>query len=157
MLDLVRLLRPDVLAITKVGSGEEGGRFIVKLDRKDRPVPLASLGEGVGRVYFLGLAVVNCAGGALLIDEFENGLHYEVQPKVWNAVFHLARDLQVQVFATTHSWDCIRAFADAMRAHPGLGQLTRLERSRDDPEMVQARVYRERDTIIAAERGIEVR
>jgi AAA15 family ATPase/GTPase len=54
--------------------------------------------------------MVNAQDGYLLIDEFENGLHYSVQEQVWEVVFTLAKSLNVQVFATTHSSDCIKAF-----------------------------------------------
>jgi len=47
----------------------------------------------------------------LLIDEFENGLHYSVQEKVWRLLFELSSKLDIQIFATTHSWDCIESFA----------------------------------------------
>ncbi|GEM_PF-6845455 len=33
-----------------------------------------------------------------------------MQPKVWALIFKLAKDLNVQVFATTHSWDCVTTF-----------------------------------------------
>jgi AAA15 family ATPase/GTPase len=44
-----------------------------------------------------------------LIDEIENGLHYSVHQQVWQAIATAARHNNVQVFATTHSWECIRA------------------------------------------------
>ncbi len=59
------------------------------------------------------LALVNSSNGFLLIDEFENGLHYSVLHKVWKLIFRLAKDLNVQVFATTHSHDCVTAFQAA--------------------------------------------
>lgn len=57
----------------------------------------------------LTLKLLGAKGGFLLIDEFENGLHYSVQEKVWQLVFELAEQLKVQVFATTHSWTASRA------------------------------------------------
>ena len=48
--------------------------------------------------------------GVVLIDEIENGLYYSAQQKLWEAILSWAHELNVQVFATTHSWECIRAF-----------------------------------------------
>ena len=83
---------------------------MVKLAGLDRPVPLNSLGDGMLRVLQLALKIFSAKGGFLLIDEFENGLHYSVQEKVWTLLFEMAEKLDIQVFATTHSWDCIESF-----------------------------------------------
>ncbi|CAC9610119.1 hypothetical protein [uncultured Gammaproteobacteria bacterium] len=85
----------DRVAIAKV-SGEK--------------VPFKSMGDGINRILHIILSMVNAQDGYLLIDEFENGLHYSVQEQVWEVIFSLAESLNVQVFATTHSSDCIKAF-----------------------------------------------
>ncbi len=77
-------------------------------------VNLRSMGDGINRILTIILAMVNCENGYLLIDEFENGLHYSVQEKLWEIIFHLAERLNVQVFATTHSYDCIDAFSEVL-------------------------------------------
>jgi AAA15 family ATPase/GTPase len=89
----------------------EGERTaIIKLQGSDRPVTLNSMGDGMVRVLQLLLLLVPAKGGLYLVDEFENGLHYSVQEKVWEMIFELAKTTNIQVFATTHSWDCIEAF-----------------------------------------------
>lgn len=82
----------------------------VKLPNLPRPVPLKSLGDGMIRILQLALKLVSAQGGFLLIDELENGLHYSIQEKVWAWLFEVAERLDIQVFATTHSWDCIENF-----------------------------------------------
>lgn len=78
----------------------------------DRLVPLKRLGEGISRLLQLVLSLTNVRGGFLFIDEFENGLHYSIQPAVWwKLLIELATALDVQVFATTHSWDCIKSLS----------------------------------------------
>lgn len=67
---------------------------MVKLSGVDRPVPLNSMGDGMLRVLQLALKLFAAKGGFLLIDEFENGLHYSVQEKVWALVFEVARAIQ---------------------------------------------------------------
>jgi predicted ATP-dependent endonuclease of OLD family len=57
------------------------------------------------------LKLFSARGGLLLIDEFENGLHYSIQEKVWTLLFEMAQKLDIQIFATTHSWDCIESFS----------------------------------------------
>ena len=82
----------------------------VKMSYMPRPVPLNSLGDGMLRVLQLVLRVFRAKDGFLLIDEFENGLHFSVQEKIWALLFNLAQELNIQIFATTHSWDCIESF-----------------------------------------------
>ena len=55
-------------------------------------------------------------GGVVLIDEVENGLHYSGVKDVWKAIAVAARQMDVQVFATTHSYECIQAAHDAFTA-----------------------------------------
>lgn len=50
-----------------------------------------------------------------------------IQPKVWDIVFHLSERLNVQVFATTHSRDCVQSFDSAWNNYPSLGAFFRLE------------------------------
>ena len=88
-------------------------------------VPLPVMGEGMTRVTRLMLAISDAPGGAVLVDEIENGLHHSILPKVWEAVMAAARSFDTQVIATTHSYECLEA------AHQALGaddfRLHRLE------------------------------
>ena len=56
----------------------------------------------------------------ILLDEFENGLHQSGQSKLWDIIFELAKNLDVQVFVTTHSNDCIKSFAHSSMSEDGL-------------------------------------
>lgn len=87
------------------------------------------MGDGINRILSIILAMVNCEGGVLLIDEFENGLHHTVQEQLWKVIFSLADQLDIQVFATTHSNDCIRVFEEVLNSSEDYtGKLIRLER-----------------------------
>jgi AAA15 family ATPase/GTPase len=100
---------------------------LVKLEGIDEPLPLKSMGDGMTRLFHIIVALVNAQNGLLLIDEFENGLHWSVQPSVWDIVFQLAEKLNVQVFATTHSRDCVQGFDSAWNKYPTLGAFFRLD------------------------------
>lgn len=92
-------------------DGNESKRWVkVKLSNLSKPVPLKSLGDGMLRILQIAIKLVSAQGGFLLIDEFENGLHYSVQENVWRLLFEMAEKLDIQVFATTHSWDCVQSF-----------------------------------------------
>lgn len=86
------------------------------MDGTDRPIPVHLLGEGLNRMLLLALSMSEAAGGLVLVDEIENGLHHSVQEEVFSLLLELAHSFDVQIFATTHSGECIRA------AHHSLGE-----------------------------------
>ena len=100
---------------------------LVKLKGASEPLPLKSMGDGMTRIFHIAVALVNAKNGILLIDEFENGLHWTVQPKVWDIIFQLAERLNVQIFATTHSRDCVQAFEQIWNKYPESGAFFRLD------------------------------
>jgi len=57
------------------------------------------------------LAILAYENGIVLIDEIDNGLHHSVQESLWKAIFAWANKYKVQIFATTHSDECVKAFA----------------------------------------------
>jgi predicted ATPase len=132
----------------------------VKLSDVPRPVPLNSLGDGMLRVLQLVLKLFPAKGGFLLIDEFENGLHYSVQEKVWALLFDMAEKLDIQVFATTHSWDCIESFTNVAIARQDIeGVLFRMGRSvrNSDKGRIIATVFDEVALANITQADVEVR
>ena len=129
---------------------------VVKVENLPYPVPLRSMGEGMNRLLGIALALVNAKDGILLIDEIESGLHYSVQPDMWRLIFETAAKLNVQVFATTHSWDCIEAFQEAAEAYPEEGVLISLRRKQQE-EGIAAVLFDEKDLESVTRSYIEVR
>ena len=68
------------------------------------------MGDGMTHILNMIIALLGCENGILLLDEAESGLHYTTQNKLWKLIFELSEKYHVQVFATTHSNDCINAF-----------------------------------------------
>lgn len=99
----------------------------VVLEGEDYKMPLSEMGDGMTHVLNIILALLDCANGILLLDEAESGLHYKTQSKLWEMIFDLANEYKVQVFATTHSNDCIKAFAESSIDHANDGLVVRLE------------------------------
>ena len=144
-----------VAFIGGAGRMARGARPIVKLKGQEHPVPLQSLGDGAVRMFAAALALANCRDGFLLIDEAENGIHYRLQEDYWLMILRAATDNNVQVLATTHSWDCVRGFARAAAALDDTeGRAVRIEH-RD--EALRSVEYDEEMLETAADQRIEVR
>jgi len=87
----------------------------------------------------IGLGLAGGEDGLTLIDEIENGIHYSAQPDLWRMIFETAQELDVQVFATTHSHDCVQAFQRVAGDYKDEeGMLIQLRRKRSDPEEIVA-------------------
>jgi AAA15 family ATPase/GTPase len=129
VIDALKIIEPAVERIAFVGENRNERTAVIKLSGASNVVPLRSMGDGMNRILTIILAIINADNGFLLIDEFENGLHYTVQKQLWNIIFNLASKLNVQVFATTHSEDCIRSFESVLNdpAHSIEGKLIRLD------------------------------
>jgi hypothetical protein len=154
-IDRVALREPEDRAKKKPSNRGPRARLpYVKLASIDAPIPLRTLGDGVVRMFGLALALVNARGGFLLVDEIENGVHYSVQADLWRLVFRIAPRLNVQVFATTHSFDCIKSFEEAARESEEEGVLIRLAQKSGRTLVGE---FDERELGIAVEGQIEVR
>ena len=156
VVDALQIIDSNISAVSMVESDSygRGRKAVVRAKSISRPVPLRTFGDGANRVFALALALVNARGGLLLIDEFENGLHHTVQTDIWHMVFRLARQLDVQVFATTHSRDAVAAFQKAASESPEEGVLLRLTRKGED---IVPTVASEDELAIATRHDIEVR
>lgn len=126
---------------------------IVTLEGDDKKYRLSAMGDGINRVLTIVLAMLNCRDGVLLLDEFETGLHYSVQDELWKMIFMLSEALNIQVFATTHSTDCVNSFARA--GIEGQGILIRLENRKGN--IVAVDYADKKELIFAVNNHIEMR
>lgn len=128
----------------------------LKLKNLETPIPLSSMGEGMYRILTLAMSLVTAEDGVLLVDEIETGLHYEAQTDMWRLILETAKELNVQVFATTHSWDCIAAYQEALSQVEDLsmGKLFRLDSKYGKLRAVE---YDAEDLEVVTREGIEVR
>ncbi len=124
----LKFIEPTVEGLAFVGSGVRQRIPLVRLKNHSEPVALRSLGDGMSRILQIILSLVNAKNNVLIIDEFENGLHWSVQAAVWNLVFRLSKHLNVQVFASTHSRDCIEGFEKAWAKDESEASFTRLQK-----------------------------
>src|SRR5207244_1531771 len=86
-------------------GGTSRGGFVVRRRGEER-VPIGSFGDGIWRMFALAVALSRVKGGLLLIDEIDTGLHFTVMTEMWRFVNDVSKEFNIQVFATTHSYDC---------------------------------------------------
>ena len=72
---------------------------------------LSEFGDGLRQYISIICALFSCEDGYLFLDEIENGIHYTQFDRLWQIIFNISREQNVQVFATTHSKECIESYA----------------------------------------------
>ena len=120
-----------------------------------QPQPLGALGAGTAAVARLVLAIAAAAGSTVLADQIDHGVHHATLDRLWRILFRAVRERDVQLFATTHSWECIHAaYAAADNAADGDLRLFRIE---SDPLENRVVAYKPEALEAALAHGIEVR
>jgi len=152
VISALKIIEPDV---EKLAFLSENRAIIVKLKSSEERLPLGSLGGGLRHLLALVLNLLSARGGFLLVDEIDTGLHYSVMVDMWRLLVETAKRLDVQVFATTHSLDCVRALARLRNRYPETAAEVTVHRvEKNSPKTV---VYDTDEIVIAAEGHIEVR
>ncbi len=157
VIDALQIIEPAIDKIAFVDDQHSNKKkAIAKLQNNEETVPLQSMGDGINRILTIVLALVNADNGYLLIDEFENGLHHTVQEDLWKIIFFLSKELNVQVFATTHSEDCVEAFENIVNSsdNQNEGQFTRLEKVGDTIKPV---LLNAKELQVATDHAMEIR
>jgi AAA domain, putative AbiEii toxin, Type IV TA system/AAA domain len=98
-------------------------------------LPLTMFGDAVRKMTELWLTLLTTQSPILLIDEIENGLHFSKHRDVWRRLFTMATEQKVQIFATSHSAEMIRAFNEvALSQSNAEPQAAYIEMSRSGAE-----------------------
>jgi AAA domain, putative AbiEii toxin, Type IV TA system/AAA ATPase domain len=146
--------RIEEIGLRRIHEASNERLPFARIRGSSRIASLPSLGDGVSRAFGIALSTVSAKDGFLLIDEFENGLHYSTQLDLWRFVFDVSKRNNVQVFATTHSNDCVAAFQEAAAESPEEGRLYRI--GRKDDRIVVA-TFDEEDLEAAVATDFEIR
>jgi predicted ATP-dependent endonuclease of OLD family len=155
---LLQEIEPRLQAVEalQIGqSGQSSSPLIYADLGLSEMIPVTQLGQGFNRLLDIYSEIVAADAQVLLIDEIENGMHYSVMPVIWKGLFLAAKEFDVQIFATTHSWECILAADEAARAAENYDlALIRLDRVKDD---IKATVIDEKSLSTAKELHWEMR
>lgn len=87
-------------------------------------------------------------------------MHYSIQEEVWTKLFKVAQELNIQIFATTHSQDTIKSFCKVAIENTEVeGKLLSLGRSAKASNLgqIQAVSFDEEQLKLFVDSGLEVR
>lgn len=149
----IKIIDPTFSKVHFVQNAKTTSKVIV--DRGGLRVRLSELGDGVRAALSIGIALGSTRGGTLLVDEIDTGLHYSRLPDMWRMVIKAAQELDVQVFATTHSLDCIRGLDEAILDDEALASEVAIFSI--DRRMKEAVKYEGHELSVIVNQRIEVR
>ena len=158
VINAMKLLESDLDSIHFLTDdayrGTSGG-VLIGSRKSGRRVPLGSFGDGMRRVLALSLSLVRTANGFLLLDEIDTGLHFSAMEEMWTLVVNAARESNVQVFATTHSYDCIQGLAAFVESNPDFASDVSVQKI--EPSLAESVGLDAEQVRLAVRQDIEVR
>lgn len=96
--------------IEDIELSDSDGTFVVTYNDPSLNMDLSLYGDGLQKIFYLGIKFSACSNGVLLLDEVENGIHKDLLCQFTKLIQELADQYNVQVFVTSHSKECIDAF-----------------------------------------------
>ncbi|RUM71319.1 MAG: hypothetical protein DSZ07_00690, partial [Sulfurovum sp.] len=100
----------------------------------DKYFEVTEFGDGVRHLISIITSIYKAENGYLFIDEIDNGIHYTMFDELWKVIIEVSKKLNVQVFATTHSKECIESYA-------------RVAKKLEDEEIKFIELFRHQDKI----------
>ena len=150
---LLRVLEPRLKSVRSI---KPFGASLIYVDvgLKEK-IPAFNLGQGFTRLLSIYAETLASGKKILLIDEIESGLHYSVLADIWRGILKLTEQEDVQVFATTHSYECIRAAHIAFSET--LGYDFALHRLEEEKGEVQVTTYDKESLEASLANNFEIR
>lgn len=130
-------------------------RFNIYIQHKKLGLaPVSTFGDGIRRLLHIALKLASVKGGILLIDELESTIHTEALQNSFQWLVKWCTEMDVQLFATTHSLEAVDALLEVTKSDSDL-VLYRLEPKEGKTKVVRHDGHRLRR--LREELGQEVR
>jgi ABC-type lipoprotein export system ATPase subunit len=151
----VKMVRQEYPWIKHLDIEVEAGAPVIHARVGESSRPLALVSGGINRSVGIMLALASHEHSVCLVDEMEDGIFHTHQETTWRALLGLLRESKGQLFATTHSMECITALLRAATndvTDVALWQLVRGRRGQLELYQVDGLTFKE-----AVESGGEAR
>lgn len=86
--------------------------LFAEVEGLSQKIPISLASGGMYKLASIMLAMARQVGGIVVVDELENGFYFKKMPEIWKTLLEFSRLYDCQVFASTHSAECLRAAAE---------------------------------------------
>jgi hypothetical protein len=153
VIDRLRQEFPDVQEISvQISAGVPG--LYAKVRQFPEKFPVGVLSGGINKLLSLLLALADKPQGVVLIDEIENGFYFDRLTSIWSLLWGVAKERDSQIFASTHSRECLQAILPLVAQEPEEVALIRTDRINGECE---AEVFRGDQLASALKLEVDVR
>jgi len=104
------------------------------------PITLNEYGFGSKQLIHYIVALFAMKNKTLFIDEIASGIHYSKYDKLWEIILTISKQQNVQVFATTHSKECIESYARVAKKLEDK-EITFIELGKNDKNKIESIIY----------------
>jgi len=151
---VVEAIRAEFREITELSTqpiGPSGSMIYARVKDVRNKIPLPMISAGINRWVFILSTIVYFRDGAVFVDELEKGVHHERLGGFWRSIVNCSEKSNTQVFAATHSLECLNAVVPSIESDPAAFRLLRF-RVGGKIEVVDGK-----HVIAAIKEGFEVR
>jgi predicted ATPase len=128
--------------------------IFVKTKWLPRKIPSSLASDGMTKLITILLHIAHAERSATFIDELENGLHFSRHAKLWPQLRETATSFESQVFASTHSFEFIKAAVPTIEKYPNDFCLIRAYQHEGE---TRAAVVSGQEALSLIEAGLEIR
>jgi hypothetical protein len=150
----MRKLFPEISNISPELTGGFG-EIYCKVSALPKKVPLTLVSNGINKVLGMLLFIASHKDGVVLFDEVENGIYYKTLPELWSVITQFCTELNVQIFASTHSKEFLDKLMPLVEKNEEDFRLIRTE-SKNGGEHT-AKIFKGGNFAAALETGTEIR
>lgn len=155
---VIDVLRKIDKSINDITLGMNGMIYVdVGLEKL---MPINLLGDGIRRILRIIVGIAESTNGIVLIDEIDNGLHYTTIGLLWKTLLESAKEFNVQVFATTHSYETLKYLKETLDEVESVAyqkEVKNFTLRKHNDNSIQAYRYDFAQFEYAIEQGIEIR
>lgn len=146
---------PDIEDLEVLTEEAAGGMIYATVRGFPAKVPVALVSAGVNRWIYMLITIAAFAGGAVFVDEIDNGIYYQRLGDMWRSLDSFSRSNETQIFASTHSREALTAVLPIVEEHEDEFRLVRIERKENQPPRIK--IFPGREFAAAIAEGVEVR
>jgi hypothetical protein len=130
---IIDALREEFPFVSDLSLEIDSGTAIVfaELEGQRRRLPVGLISDGVNKLLGILLTIATSPNGTLLIDQIEDGFYFKKMASTWKVIHKFAKANGTQIFATTHSKECLDALLPVLEANEDDFALLRASRTDD--------------------------
>lgn len=102
----------------QIAPGSPRPILFADLGSESPMLPLPLLSSGLNRWVAILAGIATFPKGAIFVDEVDTGVHAARLPSLWASLVQCARNVDAQLFASTHSLECLQAALPLVEAAP---------------------------------------